>query len=42
VFTGYGDAGVEAEAELVGAAAFVDKTTPLRELADILVKCAEG
>lgn len=42
VFTGYGDAGVEAEAELVGAAAFVDKTTPLPELADILVKAAEA
>jgi hypothetical protein len=32
----------EAEAELVGAAAFVDEATPLPELADILVKAAEA
>lgn len=40
VFTGYGDERVEAEATRAGADAFVDKTMPLTELADLLATVA--
>jgi CheY-like chemotaxis protein len=38
IFTGYGDERVAAEAREVGAGAFVDKTTPLRDVADVLLR----
>ena len=37
VFTGYGDDRVAAEATDAGADAFVDKSSPLSEVADLLV-----
>lgn len=38
ILTGYGDARLAEEATRAGADAFVDKTTPLSRLADILVE----
>lgn len=42
VFTGYGDERVAREAEAIGADAFRDKSTPLRDLADCIVELAEA
>lgn len=40
ILTGYGDARVAAEAEQAGADVFLDKTTPLPRLADVLAELA--
>jgi CheY-like chemotaxis protein len=42
ILTGYGDARVAAEATTSGADAFVDKTTPLSRLADLVAELAAG
>jgi CheY-like chemotaxis protein len=42
ILTGYGDARVAEEAATSGADAFVDKTTPLSRLADLLAELAAG
>jgi two-component system response regulator DesR len=42
IFTGYGDARVAEEATRAGADAFVDKTTPLARLADVLAELVDG
>jgi CheY-like chemotaxis protein len=40
ILTGYGDDRVAEQAARAGAGAFVDKTTPLARLADILIELA--
>jgi DNA-binding NarL/FixJ family response regulator len=42
ILTGYGDERVAAEATTSGADAFVDKSTPLARLADLVAELAAG
>lgn len=42
ILTGYGDARVAEEAQAAGADVFLDKTTPLPRVADVLADLAAG